>query len=162
MRESLLLFESIMSLSLSWFTSSSIILLMTKLDLFKAKIQSKPIQQYFPDYKGRSNDSDAAQTFFVDKFLSLNRTSNRRIDVYCADVTDTIGFKPVLQTIMEIAKKNAESWGKGGNATSETPPQSVVTVPRYGRITSPKSIGGKSIGKPVFQGSSHPITNNVF
>ena len=71
------MFESV--LALSWFKQSAITLLLTKLDLFEKKIKEKPIREYFPDYTGRSDDSAAGLRFFVDKFLSLDRSKNRKI-----------------------------------------------------------------------------------
>ena len=109
MQEALLLFESL--LSLTWFKNSAITLLLTKLDLFEEKIKKKPIRDYFPDYTGRSDDSAAGLRFFVGRFLSLNKSKDREIEVFCTDVTDTQRFKPILQTIMDTAieKKRTSS-----------------------------------------------------
>ena len=101
MQEALLLFEAI--LPLSRFKKSAITLLLTKLDLFEEKIKEKPIRDYFPNYTSRSNDSVAGLRFFVGRFLSLNKSRDRKVEVFSTDVTDTKRFKPILQTIMNIA-----------------------------------------------------------
>ena len=103
MQEALLLFESI--LSLSWFRSTAITLLLTKLDLFEEKIKEKPIRHYFPDYTGRSDDSAAGQRFFVGKFLSLAESRGRKIEVFCLDVTNTKRFDSILHPIIDAAIK---------------------------------------------------------
>lgn len=98
MVESLLLFESLMSLT--WFNCAAITLLLTKLDLFEEKVKRKPIESYFPDYTGPSCDSIAGREYFVNKFLSKDRLPGRKIETLCVDLTHTEGFRPVLDMIM--------------------------------------------------------------
>ena len=110
MQASLALFES-------WALSKehvkcSMILLLTKLDLFKVKIQHSPIKQFFPDYTGEDEDFEAAKDFFVNKFLSLNCYPGREVHVFCTDVTDSDDFRPVLRDIMRIAAEKPEGEGK--------------------------------------------------
>ena len=90
-------------MSLTWFSSSSIVLLLTKLDLFREKLSQSPIREYFPDYTGPDIDSSAGQGFFVKKFLALNRREGRQIHVFCTNVTHTAGFEPVLRRVMRLA-----------------------------------------------------------
>lgn len=101
MEEALVLFESV--ISLPWFKSSSIVLLLTKSDLFEEKILSKPIRHTFSDYKGDNNDSKAGQEYFANRFLALNQNRDKRIEVVCANLTSTQVFEPVMQTIMNKA-----------------------------------------------------------
>lgn len=75
------------------------ILLLSKLDLFQEKLSRSPISQYFPDYIGADDDSDAAKEFFVDKYRTMARKSNRDILVYCSNVTDTDNFRLILKDI---------------------------------------------------------------
>lgn len=84
------------------------VLLLTKLDLFKVKIQHSPIKQYFPDYIGEDKDVEAAKAFFVNKFLSLNDDPSRKVHVFCTDVTDSDDFSPVMRNIMRIAAERPE------------------------------------------------------
>ncbi|KAK4694758.1 hypothetical protein P7C71_g2875, partial [Lecanoromycetidae sp. Uapishka_2] len=99
MQEALLLFESIMSLT--WFKSSSIILFLNKTDLFKEKISEKPVQDYFPDYTGGSNDYKAASEYFANKFRNLNRTVDREIYVHFTNATDTNLLKLTMQSVQD-------------------------------------------------------------
>lgn len=100
-QESLCVFEGVVAGV--WFTQSAITLLLTKMDLFEHKVKDKPIRDYFPDYLGPSNDSEAGRDFFVHKYLSLSDQHDRKIDVVCADVTDTTSFEPKLTEIMKTA-----------------------------------------------------------
>lgn len=48
--ESLMLFKSICAMD--WFSQTSIILFMNKTDLFKKKLKTSPLINYFPKYRG--------------------------------------------------------------------------------------------------------------
>ena len=102
-QESLLLFDKI--LSTSSMEKSTITLLFTKMDLFEHKVKNQSIRDWFPDYVRPGNDSEAGRDFFVQKYLSLNRQPNRKIDVVWADVTDTTSFEPKLRKIMKTPLK---------------------------------------------------------
>lgn len=108
MAMSLTLFEALTSLPR--FKDSHIVLLLTKLDLLELKRQHSPIHHYFPDFIGEKNDINAAKAFFVNMFLSLNRDKNRIIHVFCANVTDTKIFKPILESIMQLALAEREKY----------------------------------------------------
>jgi len=84
------------------------VLLLTKLE----KIQRCPIQDYWPDSTGQNSDSEAAQAFFVNKYLSLARRKDREIDVFCLDITDTDCSKPILQMIRDTAMEGQKAWVK--------------------------------------------------
>ncbi|CAG8510257.1 8172_t:CDS:2 [Diversispora eburnea] len=68
--ESLILFESVIN-SL-WFLRTSIILILNKIDLFRAKLSRVPLEQYFPDYSGGSDINKAAY-YILWKFKQTNR-----------------------------------------------------------------------------------------
>lgn len=53
MQEALTLFDSICNSR--WFTKTSIILFLNKIDRFKEKLPISPMKNYFPDYEGRSH-----------------------------------------------------------------------------------------------------------
>jgi guanine nucleotide-binding protein subunit alpha len=55
MQEALTLFDSICNSR--WFTKTSIILFLNKVDLFKGKLSRSPLQKYFPDYTGKLTTS---------------------------------------------------------------------------------------------------------
>lgn len=108
MREALLLFESIMSLT--WFKTSSIILFLNKTDLFKDKLLEKPVHDYFPDYTGAVNDFNAAAAYFANKFKGLNRTEDREIYVHYTNATDTNLLKLTMASVQDtIIQSNLET-----------------------------------------------------
>ncbi|KAH0545149.1 hypothetical protein FGG08_000761 [Glutinoglossum americanum] len=71
MQEALMLFESIANSQ--WFSRSSLILFLNKIDLFREKLLLSPIPNYFPDYIGDHTDPKLASKFFQTKFKGLNR-----------------------------------------------------------------------------------------
>ncbi|KAH0551029.1 hypothetical protein GP486_007614 [Trichoglossum hirsutum] len=71
MQEALMLFESIVNSQ--WFSKSSLILFLNKIDLFREKLITSPIPKYFPDYVGDHTDPKLASKFFQAKFKGLNR-----------------------------------------------------------------------------------------
>lgn len=77
MQEALILFESISNSR--WFTKTALILFLNKMDLFKAKLETSLISEYFPDFDGDCTDLDAACKFFQGKFLKLNRNPKKVI-----------------------------------------------------------------------------------
>ena len=74
MQEALILFESIANSR--WFTKTSLILFLNKMDLFGTKIKNSPISEYFPDCED-CPDLDAACKFFQNKFLGLSRDTKK-------------------------------------------------------------------------------------
>jgi hypothetical protein len=53
MDESLKLFSSVCNVR--WFTHAALILFLNKKDVFAAKIKHRPLENYFPGYKGGNN-----------------------------------------------------------------------------------------------------------
>lgn len=78
MQEALILFESISNSP--WFTKTTLILFLNKMDLFRAKLETSPIPQYFPDYEGDFTDLKVASKFFQNKFLALSRSPKKVIE----------------------------------------------------------------------------------
>ena len=72
-----MLFDSISNSK--WFTRTSLILFLNKIDLFKAKLETSPISKYFPNYEGDCTNPDAASQFFQSQFLGLNRNPKKVI-----------------------------------------------------------------------------------
>jgi guanine nucleotide-binding protein subunit alpha len=67
--ESLVLFDSIVNSR--WFTRSSIILFLNKVDLFQAKLNRSPLSNHFPDYTGGSDVNQATEYIrgrFIDRY----------------------------------------------------------------------------------------------
>lgn len=50
MEESLTLFGSIVNSA--WFTRTSIVLFLNKIDIFRKKLLTVPLERYYPDYEG--------------------------------------------------------------------------------------------------------------
>ncbi|KAI9333280.1 guanine nucleotide binding protein, alpha subunit [Obelidium mucronatum] len=97
--ESLTVFNSICNKDS--FKTTSIILFMNKIDLFKAKLESVPIANYFPEYKD-SNNYENGSRFFSKKFLAANKNKDRSIYVHYTWATDTNQIKDVLAMVNEI------------------------------------------------------------
>ena len=62
-----------------WFTKTSVILFLNKMDLFKRKLESSPISKYFLDFDGDCTNPDVASKYFQNKFLGLNQNPKKVI-----------------------------------------------------------------------------------
>lgn len=108
------LFESVANSR--WFTKTSIILFLNKIDLFRAKLQSSPLSSTFPEYKGGAN-YDAACAFLLEKFVGLNKNPSKSIYAVCqlisfctiklmkqhyTDATDTRALAFVISAINDV------------------------------------------------------------
>ncbi|KIM86351.1 hypothetical protein PILCRDRAFT_775696 [Piloderma croceum F 1598] len=96
MQDSLIVFESLCKTR--WYTGTSIILLLNKIDLFAEKLHHSPLGDYFPDYIAGDN-FDAACNYLRDKFLS--KASTKQIYAHYICATDTRLTKSVLSTIQD-------------------------------------------------------------
>ena len=74
MTESLILFESI--IDSPWFMRTSIILFLTKVDIFRKKLPQVPLEKYCPEYSG-GNDINKACKYILWKFMQANRACLR-------------------------------------------------------------------------------------
>ncbi|KAI8991299.1 guanine nucleotide-binding protein alpha-2 subunit [Mycotypha africana] len=99
MYEAFMLFESICNSK--WFTSTSMILFLNKVDLFKEKIKRSQIVDYFPDYNGQADDFDEACEFFRRRFTQLNTNKNKRIYVHFTVATDTRLLARVMESVSD-------------------------------------------------------------
>ncbi|KNE57784.1 hypothetical protein AMAG_04635 [Allomyces macrogynus ATCC 38327] len=110
MHEAMALFDSICNSR--WFSKTSMILFLNKIDLFKAKIGVSPIEHYFPDYIGGAN-YDASCQFFLDKFQALNRSpQTKQIYAHFTCATDTNQIKFVMSAVNDIViKQNLQAVG---------------------------------------------------
>ncbi|CAO3621949.1 unnamed protein product [Mucor hiemalis] len=68
MQKALTLFDSICNSR--WFEKTSTILFLNKLDLFKQKLLTSPLNAYFPDYQG-GDDYELASYYLMQRFISL-------------------------------------------------------------------------------------------
>jgi len=108
MHEALMLFESICNSQ--WFTKTSIILFLNKMDLFRNKLARSPVRKYFPDYNGDPNSPDAAADFFAKNFRRLCRDTLKEIYVHYTNATDTNLLKITMVSVQDtILQKNLET-----------------------------------------------------
>eukprot|EP00600_Ochromonadales_sp_CCMP1393_P000181 CAMPEP_0174984808 /NCGR_PEP_ID=MMETSP0004_2-20121128/17952_1 /TAXON_ID=420556 /ORGANISM="Ochromonas sp., Strain CCMP1393" /LENGTH=349 /DNA_ID=CAMNT_0016237307 /DNA_START=106 /DNA_END=1155 /DNA_ORIENTATION=+ len=101
MVEALDLFEDICNNI--FFLESSMILYLNKRDLFMEKIKVKNVKDFFPEYQGKDGDYDDAVAFFVDKFMSKNKSgADRQIYYHVTCATDTGNVRTVFNACKEI------------------------------------------------------------
>jgi signal recognition particle receptor subunit beta len=105
MQESLMLFDSICNSK--WFLRTSMILFLNKVDIFRTKIMTSSIKQYFPDYEGDDQDFNAARTFFKTRFTRLNRSKSKEIYPSFTNATDTKLLKIVMASVTDIILTNS-------------------------------------------------------
>lgn len=102
MHEALMLFESIANSK--YFERSALILFLNKYDLFIEKVKSNmsPISNWFPDYRGKEDDVQAAQIFFAEKFKCLVRTPNKQVYVHYTNATDTNLLAKTMASVQDM------------------------------------------------------------
>ncbi|KAI9256912.1 putative Gpa2-guanine nucleotide-binding protein alpha-2 subunit [Sporodiniella umbellata] len=100
MHEALMLFDT--TCNSHWFTKTSMILLLNKIDIFKKKINVSPIENYFPDYQGQVKSIDTAKSYFKQRFQRLNKNSDKRVYVHFTDATDTTLLQNVMIAVSDI------------------------------------------------------------
>lgn len=96
-----MLFESIANSK--YFTKSSLILFLNKIDLFREKVQrgTAPIRKYFPDYTGSDRDVESGQEFFKQKFKNQVRDADKPVYVYFTNATDTTLLDKTMQSVQD-------------------------------------------------------------
>lgn len=104
MQEALTLFDSICNSR--WFTKTSMILFLNKIDVFKEKIERVPIEDYFDDYEGGPS-YEAACEYFRDRFVSLNTNETKQIYTHFTCATDTNQIKFVMAAVHDIIIKKS-------------------------------------------------------
>lgn len=90
MMESLVLFDSVVNSR--WFTRTSIILFLNKVDLFRQKLGRSPLSNYFPDYSG-GNNINRASKYLLWRFNQVNRA---HLNLYPQYVLCKPSSKPML------------------------------------------------------------------
>lgn len=104
MQEALTLFDSICNSR--WFTKTSIILFLNKIDIFKNKVMRVPIERYFPDYQGGPSFESGAE-YFRSRFVSLNNSPYKEIYAHLTCGTDTNNVKHVMDSVNQIIINDA-------------------------------------------------------
>jgi guanine nucleotide-binding protein subunit alpha len=81
MEESIIIFDSICNSR--WFTKTSIILFLNKIDLFRQKVKFSPIENFFPAFRPPSAYDrelwQAGADFFGNKFIGLNKSPSKQV-----------------------------------------------------------------------------------
>jgi GTPase SAR1 family protein len=113
MVEALELFEDICNNI--FFMDSSMILFLNKRDLFSEKIKTRNIRDTpsFSDYAGKDGDYEAGVAYFLEKFLSKNKSgAERHIYHHVTCATDTGNVKIVFNACKDIVlRANIRSGG---------------------------------------------------
>ncbi len=98
-----------------YFLESSMILFLNKRDLFAEKIKIKNIRDVpsFSDFNGKDADYDAGVQYFVDKFMSKNKTgADRQIYYHVTCATDTRNVRVVFDACKDIVlRQNIKNSG---------------------------------------------------
>ncbi|KAL1919262.1 uncharacterized protein VTP21DRAFT_1954 [Calcarisporiella thermophila] len=99
MQEALTLFDSICNSR--WFVNTSIILFLNKIDLFREKLLTSPLNAHFPDYTG-GQDYDSACEYFLNRFVALNRSESKQIYTHFTCATDTQQIRIIMSSVNDI------------------------------------------------------------
>lgn len=96
--EALTLFNQICNSK--WFEKTAMILFLNKSDLFRIKIESVPLQQYFKDYEGEGYDEGCK--YLVEQFLARNENDKKKVYAHVTCATDTGNITAVFEDVKEI------------------------------------------------------------
>lgn len=98
-----------------YFSRSSMILFLNKRDLFEVKIKIKNIRDFdiFADFTGQDGVYEDGVQYFVDKFVSMNKSdAKRQIYHHVTCATDTQNVKVVFDACKDIIlRQNLASSG---------------------------------------------------
>ncbi|KAH8827841.1 G-protein alpha subunit-domain-containing protein [Flagelloscypha sp. PMI_526] len=102
------------------FTSTSILIVFIGRDEFEKRLETSPLNAWFPDYQG--NTLDAAADFILHKFISAGSASNlevQRLHFYTLNATtQEDGLFHFLKTALKDVQLNAKQLVSNPTATS--------------------------------------------
>ncbi|ODV96713.1 hypothetical protein PACTADRAFT_15236 [Pachysolen tannophilus NRRL Y-2460] len=103
LEESFRLFDSVVNSR--WFSRTSVVLFLNKIDIFAEKLASSPLENYFPDYTG-GNDVNKAAKYILWRLTQLNRG---RLNIYphVTQAIDTSNIKLVFAAVKETILENS-------------------------------------------------------
>jgi len=89
-----------------WFTGkrTSVILFLTGMDEFKAKLHEVPLNQYFPEYTG-GTDADKGAEFILSRFAALNNLG-LSIFVSMTEVSSVASIRFLMNAVSDTAFEN--------------------------------------------------------
>ncbi|GAA6030556.1 hypothetical protein JCM8097_006204 [Rhodosporidiobolus ruineniae] len=104
--ESVHLWESISASR--WFSKTSFVLFLNKIDLFAEKVQSGhyPLSRYCPDYSGRDDDPEAGKRYMRQRFMDVHQGAarpggpGRAFYAHWTCATDTESTRVVLSAVL--------------------------------------------------------------
>lgn len=102
LEESLTLFDSVVNSR--WFSRTSVVLFLNKIDVFANKLPYSPLENYFPDYNGGDNINKAVK-YILWRFTQVNR-SGINIYPHVTQATDTSNIQLVFAAVKETILEN--------------------------------------------------------
>ena len=110
MQEALMLWESIANSH--WFRNSALILFLNKIDLFRKKVAYSRITKFgFSDFNGDTTSWQQTSTYFMNKFMDLNRVPSREVYAHFTNATDTSLLKVTMLSVQDmIIKRNLQQY----------------------------------------------------
>jgi len=79
-----------------------LVLMLNKMDLFKEKIQIKPLTIVFPDYKGKLGDWSDAADFVKRKFFEQTVKSDRDVFWHYCCAVDSVTMAQIWESVRDI------------------------------------------------------------
>jgi len=99
MHESIRLFDSICNNS--WFSTTSMVLFLNKIDIFRSKIKTSPLKICFTNYQGK-NTFEEASCYIRQVYDSLNRNPDKVIYSHFTCATDTSNIQFVFDAVSDV------------------------------------------------------------
>lgn len=106
LEDSLELFDKIIHQDI--FMKKDIYLFLNKNDIFQEIIQKMDLHDYYDDYKGAAFSVADASSFFTDMFLSINKSSERKIHIFHTNAMSTTCVQHVFTSVTERLKENGK------------------------------------------------------
>ncbi|SGZ50876.1 CIC11C00000005915 [Sungouiella intermedia] len=103
LEESLTLFDSVVNSR--WFSRTSVVLFLNKIDVFASKLPYSPLERHFPDYNGGDNINKAVK-YILWRFTQVNR-SGLNIYPHVTQATDTSNIQLVFAAVKETILENS-------------------------------------------------------
>nr|XP_015221211.1 PREDICTED: guanine nucleotide-binding protein subunit alpha-14-like isoform X2 [Lepisosteus oculatus] len=109
MEESKALFKTI--ITYPWFQQSSVILFLNKTDILEEKIIYSHIVEYFPEFTGPKQDSEAAKKFILSMYREQNSDKDKAIYSHFTCATDTENIRFVFIAVKDtILQQNLKEF----------------------------------------------------
>jgi len=84
----------------------NIVIFFNKIDIFKKKLSTSPVSNFYPDYTG-GNDYAEAATYFAKKFIKLNANKNRTVSTHLTWATDTRHCSTIIKLTIQSLQQYA-------------------------------------------------------